>query len=170
MAIPIDSLEEGKKYIFLDRNLEIIKLFELGKELHVVYEYLFGKHIKVGQCSATEFAAKALRDYNHDPEFEGIYPYIFVANLDDPEKEAALLNRSIVIDGEAKPVKTFIIDLVEQGYRPAFKDHTRGLYYKDKFLSVQQLSVPGMRFAVYLSKLKGWDAKPVHLPDFYLES
>ena len=154
----------------MDRNPEIVKFFKLNNQTHVIYEYLFeGKFKKLGQCPASEFAKNAMHDYRNDPDFDGIYPYIFVDGIGNPDKEAALLNRSVVVNGHTKPLKYLIIDLIDKGYRPAYRGKIRGLFYKDKFLSIEQLTVPGMRFALYLSKLKGWTDKPVYLPDFYLE-
>ncbi len=171
MAISIDSLREGQSYIFDDRDLRIIKLFDFDGQLHVLYEYLFeGKYTKLDQCSAREFSENALRDYRNDPEFAEIYPYVFVVDVGDPDAVAAILNKPVKVNKEVKALKYFIKDLVNAGYRPAYFKHKKGLYLKQNFLPMERITEAGMKFAMYLSGLSGWDGTLVSLPDFYLPS
>lgn len=171
MAISIESLREGQRYFLNDRNLIIKELIDFDGRLQVLYEYQSeDKYTRLDQCPAIEFCDKALRNYRNDPEYAEIYPYVFVANLDDPETVVALLNKPVKGHKEVKALKYFVKELIDAGYRPAYFQRVKGLYLKESFLPMEKITETGMNFAIYLAKLNGWDGKVESLPDFYIPS
>lgn len=170
MAIPLDSLEEGKEYVFMERNKKLLKLLDTGDGLQAKYEYFDDQHNScVEICSAKEFADKVLVDYIHDPAFAGIYPFIFMVDTDTPQKLAQILNKEILWKGKKQPLKKAIQKLINDGFIPAFKGKTNGLYHDGHFIPREKIGKVGMQFAEYLSREKGWDGVPSSIPDFILK-
>lgn len=170
MAIPVESLIEGKDYIFLEGTHKLLKLFSVDEVLEAEFEYFDENHNScIGICTASEFAEQVLVDYMHDPAYEGIYPYVFLVDSDTPQQLAQRLNKNITLQGKVQPLKNVIKALINAGFLPAVKDHTKGLYFNGQFIPGRTFGKTGMQFADYLSRQKGWDGVAVTVPDFVIE-
>jgi hypothetical protein len=155
MSVQVEALREGKEYQFIEGNRKIAKIIDLAEDAMVVYEYHDEDgNLKLKQCTASEFAEQAQRNYRDDPEYEGIYPYVFVAQSKPPEEAAKVLNMRMNFKGRVVPLKTAIREMVDKGYRPAKRGEIPGLEYGEKFVPVRRLTEEGFEFAQYLCREK----------------
>ncbi len=166
MILQPKDLEIGDKFIYKGRNIKIVKIDKDKPESIVFYEYFIRGDLRdVDHCPAREFCDGAYWDYSNDPKFKDIYPYLFSKRFKSPELAANLLIRKLKINGKRVPVIDVITFLVKEGYLPAKRDSSKGLYGKGKYLSTGRLTRTGYSLAKYLCRENGWDGIPVELSD-----
>ena len=169
MTITLASVKKGQRYIFQENSVEIKAVINIDEQEWILYEYdIQDESRKLQHWPAFLFIETAQRDYITDPYYEGIYPYIYVASLSDPEESAERLNSLIAFNGNEIPLKSFIRQLIETGFKIGIYRGEKGLFYQHNFISEKNISKDGMDFAVYLLDEKGIDPKPIDLPDFLL--